>query len=91
MAEGTVTLYSSSFCGACSSTRASLERIAPLLGERVDWREVNVADEPGESEAVGIIATPTVVITGVHGDERMRASGVPTTEQLLIAIAAALP
>jgi thiol-disulfide isomerase/thioredoxin len=86
-----VTLYSSSFCGACSSTRATLERIAPLLGARVEWNEINVADAPEASEALGIVATPTIVIMGPDGTERMRASGVPSTEQVLAAIAGALP
>ncbi|MGD8169544.1 thioredoxin domain-containing protein [Herbiconiux sp. P16] len=91
MAELSVTLYSSSFCGACTSTRQTLDQIAPLLGSRVAWREVNVADEPDESEARGIVATPTIVITAPDGTERMRASGVPTAEQVLTALAAALP
>ncbi|QJU55013.1 thioredoxin domain-containing protein [Herbiconiux sp. KACC 21604] len=91
MPELHLTLYSSSFCGACNSTRATVERVAELVGERLDWREVNVADAPDESEASGIVTTPTVVITGADGSERMRASGVPTTPQLLAAIAAALP
>jgi glutaredoxin len=86
-----VTLYSSSFCGACTSTRETLGRIAPLVGERVAWNEINVADDPAASEAAGITATPTVVITGADGVERMRAAGVPTTEHVLRALAAALP
>jgi thiol-disulfide isomerase/thioredoxin len=91
MAELSVTLYSSSFCGACSSTRQTLDRIAPLVGDRVEWHEINVADAPDESERLGIVATPTIVIAGADGEERMRASGVPTTEQVLSAIARALP
>ncbi|MGA1836922.1 glutaredoxin domain-containing protein [Herbiconiux sp. 11R-BC] len=91
MAELSVTLYSSSFCGACTSTRQTLDSLVPLLGERVDWREVNVADAPEESEQLGIMATPTIVITGPDGTERMRASGVPTSQQVLTAIANALP
>lgn len=91
MPELSVTLYSSSFCGACTSTRQTLDQIAPLLGSRVEWHEVNVADAPDESEARGIVATPTIVITDASGVERMRASGVPTPEQVLTALAAALP
>ncbi|MCS5717220.1 thioredoxin [Herbiconiux sp. CPCC 205763] len=91
MAELSVTLYSSSFCGACTSTRQTLDVVAPLVGSRVEWREVNVADAPDESEARGIVATPTIVITDASGVERMRASGVPTPEQVLKALAAALP
>ncbi|MFB2585212.1 glutaredoxin family protein [Herbiconiux liukaitaii] len=91
VSELSVTLYSSSFCGACTSTRQTLDRIAPLVGERVEWHEINVADDPAASEAAGITATPTVVITGADGTERMRASGVPTAEHVLHALAAALP
>jgi predicted DsbA family dithiol-disulfide isomerase len=91
VADLSVTLYSSSFCGACTSTRQTLERIAPLVGDRVEWHEINVADEPDASEAAGITATPTVVIRTAAGDERMRASGVPTTDHVLRALAAALP
>jgi thiol-disulfide isomerase/thioredoxin len=91
MAELSVTLYSSSFCGACTSTRQTLDRVAPLVGSRVSWREVNVADAPDESEARGIVATPTIVITDASGVERVRASGVPTPDQVLTALAAALP
>ncbi|MFB2555699.1 thioredoxin family protein [Herbiconiux liangxiaofengii] len=91
MPELSLTLYSSSFCGACSSTRSSLEQIDRLLGGRIRWTEVNVADDPEGSERAGIVSTPTVVITGPDGDERMRAAGVPTTDQLLTAIASALP
>ncbi|MCS5729935.1 thioredoxin domain-containing protein [Herbiconiux moechotypicola] len=91
MPELTVTLYSSSFCGACTSTRATLEQIAPLLGDRIEWHEVNVAADPDASETAGVVATPTVVISAPDGTERMRAAGVPTAPQLLTAIAAALP
>jgi len=89
--ELTVTLYSSSFCGACTSTRQTLDLIAPLLGDRVAWREVNVAYAPGEAERLGIAATPTVLVTDTTGAERFRAAGVPTTSQVLTALAAALP
>jgi thiol-disulfide isomerase/thioredoxin len=85
-----VTLFSSSFCGACTATRLTLERAQALLGDRIAWREINVADEPDLVESLDISATPTVLIRGAGGDEVMRASGVPTMDQVLTAIAAAL-
>lgn len=91
MPELTVTLFSASFCGACTSTRRTLDQIAPLLGDRVTWREVNVADAPDEAERLGIAATPTVLVTDASGSERFRAAGAPTTSQVLTALAAALP
>lgn len=85
-----VTLFSSSFCGACTATRLTLERAESLLGDRVGWREINVADEPDLVESLGISATPTVLIRAAGGTEVLRASGVPTLDHVLTAIAAAL-
>ncbi|BDI23333.1 glutaredoxin [Herbiconiux sp. L3-i23] len=90
MSELSVTLYSSSFCGACAATRRTLGRVEALLDDRVRWREVNVADAPDESEDRAITTTPTVVITDRTGAEVMRASGVPTANQVLAAIGNAL-
>jgi thiol-disulfide isomerase/thioredoxin len=91
LADLIATLYVSSFCGACARTREVLGLVAPLVGERVEWREVNVASDPGESEQRRIVATPTVVFTDPRGTERVRASGVPTPDQVLAAIAGQLP
>ncbi len=104
MAELSVTLYTSSFCGACTAARATAARAAELLGDRVEWREVNVADAPAESERAAITATRTVVIRASapgaaaaeaapvsDAPELFRASGAPTVPQLLTAIAGALP
>ena len=85
-----LTLYSSSFCGACAQTRRSLEDAAGLLGDRVRLREVNVAEDPEESERVDIIATPTTVLSAPDGTELARAAGVPTTPQVLQMLAAHL-
>lgn len=104
MAELSVTLYTSSFCGACTAARVAVARAEELLGDRVAWREVNVADAPTESEDAAITSTPTLVIraavpgaaaleapVGLDAPELFRASGAPTVPQLLTAIAAALP
>lgn len=101
MAELSVTLYTSSFCGACTAARVAVARAGELLGDRVEWREVNVADAPAESEDARITTTPTLVIRAAgSGDgaaavsdapELFRASGAPTVPQLLTAIAGALP
>ena len=89
--EVVVTLYSSSFCGACAGTRRTLQQVAPLLGDRVAWREVNVALDPDEAEAHDVAATPTVVFATPAGEELRRAAGVPSAEQVLTAIARSLP
>jgi thiol-disulfide isomerase/thioredoxin len=86
-----LTLYSSSFCGACARTRAVLGDAAGLVGDRVVLREVNVAADPDESERRGIVATPTTVLTSEAGEELARAAGVPTAPQVLTLLARHLP
>ncbi|MGT2426264.1 thioredoxin domain-containing protein [Amnibacterium kyonggiense] len=82
-----LTLYSSSFCGACARTRRSLEDAVGLLGDRVRFREVDVADGPDESERRDVVVTPTTVLTAEDGSELARAAGVPTTQQVLALLA----
>jgi thioredoxin-like negative regulator of GroEL len=86
-----LTLYSSSFCGACAQTRRTLEDATGLLGGRVVLREVNVAADPEESERLDIMATPTTILSGGDGGELARAAGVPTANQVLSLIAHHLP
>jgi thiol-disulfide isomerase/thioredoxin len=86
-----LTLYSSSFCGACAQTRRSLEDAVALLGDRVTLREVNVAAGPEESERLAIAATPTTVLADAQGTELARAAGVPTPHQVLALVAKNLP
>lgn len=84
-----VSLYSSSFCGACTATRAALTEAARLvLAARLT--ETNVAIDPQHAEAAGIRTTPTVVIATDEGAEVFRAEGVPTVPQVLLALAKAL-
>ena len=86
-----LTLYSSSFCGACAQTRLTLEDVTALLAGRVELREVNVAMDPDESERLEIAATPTTVLTGPDGNELARAAGVPSAPQVLALLARHLP
>jgi hypothetical protein len=53
----------------------------------VQLREVNVAEDPEESERREITATPTTVLTAADGTELARAAGVPSTPQVLTLLA----
>jgi thioredoxin-like negative regulator of GroEL len=86
-----LTLYSSSFCGACARTRSVLEDVTTLVPGRTVLREVNVAAAPDESERREIVATPTTVLTRADGTELARAAGVPTAPQVLTLLARHLP
>lgn len=82
-------LFSSSFCGACQQTRAVLTQANRLIeGSRVD--EHMVESEPALAERRDIDATPTVIIRSAGGTEVLRATGVPTINQVLTAAVRAL-
>jgi len=86
-----IVVYTSSFCGACTATLDRVRTAGELVGDRLAWREVNVAAHPEEAEARAIEATPTVVLVRPDGGEAMRAEGVPSLDQVLAAVAAHLP
>ena len=84
-----VDLYSSSFCGACTATRAVLDEAARLVpAARVVER--NVARDPDAAEAERIVSTPTVIVRREDGSEVFRAEGVPTIDRVLGALALAV-
>ncbi|MFL4475494.1 thioredoxin family protein [Paeniglutamicibacter sp. MACA_103] len=81
-------LYTSAFCAPCVRARSVLREAGRLLpGATV--QEVDVLSHLAESEAAGIISTPTLVVRR-EGTEVFRASGVPTVQQVLAAAALAL-
>lgn len=77
-------LISSSFCGACSQTRAVLEHVARML-PTAQLHERNVAKSPEIISELDISTTPTVIVRDASGLETMRAEGVPTIQHLLVA------
>ncbi|MFG6401170.1 thioredoxin family protein [Microbacterium sp. P04] len=82
-------LFTSSFCGACHQTRSVLARAQQLL-PTLTVTEHDVAFEPDLAEERDIAATPTVLVRSANGEEILRASGVPTLDQVLTAAARAL-
>ncbi|MEA9985442.1 MULTISPECIES: thioredoxin [Subtercola] len=83
-----VELWSSSFCGACASTRAVIEQ-AQWLVAGVTLSERNVALAPDAAELARIEATPTVIFSSDDGTEVFRSAGVPTIHQVLAGLALA--
>ena len=85
-----LTLVSSSFCGACSRTRAVLADAVRFLPDAT-LTEIDVARDPDAAEALDIRFTPTVIIRDEQGAVVFRAEGVPTVPQVLTAAVRALP
>ncbi|GAA2174812.1 hypothetical protein GCM10009846_22200 [Agrococcus versicolor] len=82
-------LFSTSFCGACRQTRAVLERAAGLVPGAV-VTEHDLALEPELGERMGIVQSPTTIVRDASGRELLRAAGVPSVPQVLVAAEQAL-
>lgn len=81
--------FSSSFCDPCIQTRAVLAEVATLVpAARI--AELDVARDTEEAERAGIRSTPTVVVLDASQREVFRAEGVPTVNQVLVALAKAV-
>jgi thioredoxin-related protein len=52
--------------------------------------ERDVAAFPGDAEDLGIRSTPTIIVRRSDGSEVFRSPGVPTRDQLLLAVAKAV-
>jgi thioredoxin 1 len=81
--------FSSSFCEPCMATRKVLAEVGALVpAARI--AELDVVLDAGEAERAGIRSTPTVVVVAADGAEVFRAEGVPTVNQVLVALAKAV-
>ena len=81
--------FSSSFCDPCIQTRAVLEQVSRLV-PAASIAELDVARETAEAERAGIRSTPTVIVLDADHTEVFRAEGVPTVNQVLVALAKAV-
>ncbi len=71
------------------TTRRVLGEVAGLVpAARI--AELDVVRNAGEAERAGIRSTPTVVVMTDDGTEVFRAEGVPTLNQVLVALARAV-
>lgn len=81
--------FSSAFCDPCVQTRVVLAQAAALVpAARI--AELDVATESVEAERAGVRSTPTVVVLDASHNEVFRAEGVPTLNQVLVALAKAV-
>ena len=71
------------------ATRGVLLEVAALV-PAANIAELDVVRDAAEAERAGIRVTPTVVIVTDDGAEVFRAEGVPTVNQVLVALAKAV-
>jgi predicted DsbA family dithiol-disulfide isomerase len=71
------------------TTRRVLEEVARLVPS-AKIAELDVVTDAREAERADITSTPTVIIVGHDGSEVFRAEGIPTVNQVLVALAKAV-
>jgi hypothetical protein len=83
-----VTLYTSAFCEPCMQTRKVLAEAARLV-PAMELSELDIVRDATDAEREHIASTPTVIVHGADG-EVFRAEGVPSLNQVLVALAKAV-
>lgn len=83
-----VELYTSAFCEPCMITRSVLAEAGRLVSS-MSLVEHDIVRHESEAERLGIRSTPTVIIRKGDGTEVFRAEGVPSLNQVLVALAKA--
>lgn len=83
--RATLVQFSSAFCAPCRTTRQVLSSVADAL-PGVTHIEIDAEHHLELVRELGIFRTPTTLILGPEGSERLRATGVPKRAQVLDAL-----
>lgn len=84
--RATLLQFSSAFCAPCRATRRVLGEVTGLV-DGVAHVEVDAEHHLEATRAFGILRTPTTVVLDASGAEVTRATGAPTRDQVLTALA----
>ncbi|WP_210503004.1 thioredoxin family protein [Nocardioides xinjiangensis] len=84
--RATLLQFSSAFCAPCRATRRVLEDVSRLV-PGVTHVEVDAEQHLDATRAFGILRTPTTLVLDGSGAEVTRATGAPTRDQVLTALA----
>ena len=86
--RATLLQFSSAFCAPCRVTRRILDEVAQMTPGVVHL-EVDAEHHLDVVRRLGILRTPTTLVLSSEGREVTRATGAPTKQQVLSAIARA--
>ena len=86
--RATLLQFSSAFCAPCRATRRVLGEVTGLVGG-VTHVEIDADHHLDATRAFGVVRTPTTVVLDASGAEVTRATGAPTRDQVLTALARA--
>jgi thiol-disulfide isomerase/thioredoxin len=88
--RATLVQFSSAFCSPCRATRVLLGDVVRSV-PGVAHVEVDAEQHLDLVRRHHVLRTPTVLVLGPSGEVVQRASGVPRREQVLAALAQAVP
>ena len=83
-----VDFYTSTFCEPCMITRTVLAEAGRLVSA-MHLVEHDIVHDEAEAERQRIRSTPTVIVSDAEGTEVFRAEGIPSLNQVLVALAKA--
>jgi thiol-disulfide isomerase/thioredoxin len=86
--RATLLQFSSAFCAPCRATRRVLGEVSGLV-DGVAHVEVDAEHHLEATRTFGILRTPTTLVLDASGAEVTRATGAPTRDQVLSALAQA--
>lgn len=86
--RATLLQFSSAFCAPCRATRRVLDEVTGLV-DGVAHVEVDAEHHLEATRTFGILRTPTTIVLDASGAEVTRATGAPTRDQVLTALAQA--
>jgi thiol-disulfide isomerase/thioredoxin len=84
--RATLLQFSSAFCAPCRATRRVLGEVTGLV-EGVAHVEIDAEHHLEATRTLGILRTPTTIVLDASGAEVTRATGAPTRDQVLTALA----
>jgi thiol-disulfide isomerase/thioredoxin len=87
--EVNLDFYTSAFCDPCIMTRAVIDDVRQLV-PAATITELDVARDEDKARAALIRSTPTIIVRSDDGSEVFRAEGIPTVNQVLVALAKAV-
>ena len=88
--RATLLQFSSAFCAPCRAARRTLGEVATAV-PGVRHVEVDAESDLELVRRLGIMRTPTTLVLDARGREVTRASGAPTKDQVLTALALVNP
>jgi thiol-disulfide isomerase/thioredoxin len=88
--RATLLQFSTAFCAPCRATRRVLADVAAVV-PGVEHVEVDAEHNLELVRRLGVLRTPTTIVLDQHGQEVTRATGALRKEQVLVAIAKAVP